>query len=239
MAYGTISRIFSLTSDVNRGASIKRIYEILRMNSYPQKLIKQLIQKFDRQTTNNIKTSTNGDNNTISKYRGLTYTTHLSDNLRNLLVKYDSDLRIGFKPLSTINKLIPTPYTKTPTAQQHGIIYSFSCNNCDGQYIGQTGQKLINRIKQHQNDHKSKKPRANNTAAFYHSQNTGHTFDFDNTKIITTEKHLQKRLILESININLNKSTSINLKSDIDTLNPSYSNLIQNLGVNMNKYNLK
>ena len=148
------------------------------------------------------------------------------------MIKHDQDFRIGFKPQSTIKRILPTPYAKTPTLQQHGIIYQFNCNDCNGCYIGQTGQKLESRLKQHHNDHKSKKLRPNNTAAFYYTKNTGHTFDLDNTKIIGTEKHLQKRLILEPIFINKNKTTSINLKSDIDTLNPPYSNLIQTLNRN-------
>ena len=109
------------------------------------------------------------------------------------------------------------------------IVYLFGCNDCDGQYIGQTRQKLGNRLKQHKSDQRSKTIKQNKTAAFQHTKNTGHTFDLDNTKVLTTENHLQKRLTLESININLYKRTSINLKSDIDTLNPAYTQLLQYL----------
>ena len=142
MAYGTISRILSVTFTINRHIAIKEIYRILKMNSYPRKLIKQLIQKFDNQNkTGKTNNSVSTENSIQPKYRGLTYTTHLSDCLRKLLIEHDKELQIGFKPLSTKNKIIPTPYTKTPTLQQHGIIYSLNCNNCDGGYIGQTGQK--------------------------------------------------------------------------------------------------
>lgn len=110
----------------------------------------------------------------------------------------------------------------------HNTIYSINCNDCEGVYIGQSGQKLKNRIKQHKSDHTSKTIKKNNTAAFQHSKDTAHTFDFENAKILTKEKHLQKRLTLEAISIHLNKK-AINLKSDIDTLNPTYTNLLNNL----------
>lgn len=53
-----------------------------------------------------------------------------------------------------------------------------------------------------------------------------HTFDYDNTKILASERNLQKRLTLEAININKYRKTSINLKSDIDSLNPAYTQLL-------------
>ena len=58
---------------------------------------------------------------------------------------------------------------------------------------------------------------------------TRHSFDFANTRILTKEHNLQKRLILESININLNNRHSLNLKSDLDVLNPTHTQLLQNL----------
>ena len=72
--------------------------------------------------------------------------------------------------------------------EQHGLIYSFACNDCAGVYIGQTEQKLKNRIKQHISDRNSKTLKVNSTAAYQHSKNLNHTFDFVNTRILTKEK---------------------------------------------------
>lgn len=222
MAYGTISRILTLTSDINRGTAIDMIYNILTMNNYPLNLIKQLINKFDNKNKRQ-------DNKEQKEwiYRSLTYTPHISECLAKLLTSHNKNLRIGYKPEKTIKKIIKSPYTQTTTMDKNNVVYKFKCNDCTGEYIGQTGQKLKNRIKQHKRDYKSKIAKSNSTAAFQHSRDTGHTFDFDNTEILKTEKNLQKRLLLEAININIHKNTSINLKSDIDNLNPSYSQLIK------------
>ena len=48
-----------------------------------------------------------------------------------------------------MNKLAQHTYEKIRTENQHGVIYAFNCKNCDGEYIGQTGQKLKIRINQH------------------------------------------------------------------------------------------
>ena len=55
------------------------------------------------------------------------------------------------------------------------------------------------------------------------------TFDFVNTRILTKENNLRKRLTLEAINIYLHRAEAINLKSDIDNLNPTYTQLLTNL----------
>lgn len=203
------------------------------MNNYPHNLIKQLIKKFDNRN-NNSKQEGSKEEKTWN-YRSMVYAPQISEKLHQLLNRYDENLRIGYKPDKTIRRIIKSPYLPVQKMDKHNIIYKFKCNDCEGEYIGQTGQKLKNRIKQHKGDHKSKIIKTNNTAAFQHSKQTGHTFDFENTQILKTEKNLQKRLILEAVNININKKTSINLKSDIDNLNPTYSQLIKNVQTNYKK----
>ena len=229
VAYGTISRILKLTSIENRSTSTNRIYEILKLNGYPGKMIKGLIEKYNKIEKTQIESTKNTNKETSSKiYKGLTYTPHLSEALSKLFKKNNALLEIGFKPETTVSRIIKSPYPPLPIEERHGVIYTINCKNCDGIYIGQTGQKLKNRIKQHKADITSKTTKKNNTAVFHHSKDTGHTFDFDNTKIVTTEKNLQRRLTLETINININRSNTINLKSDIDNLNPTYTQLLNN-----------
>lgn len=203
------------------------------MNAYPHHLIKHLISKFEtaskNQTKDSTKDNTETENKPSSTYKGLSYTPILSENLRSLLTKHDNEIKIGFKPYTTVNKICKTPYTPIPTMEKHNVIYAIDCKNCDGQYIGQTGQKLKDRLKQHTRDQIAKTPKQNNTAAYHHTKNTGHTLNFEKTRILATENHLQKRLTIESININLYKNTAVNLKSDIDTLNPAYTQLLKNL----------
>ena len=80
MAYGTISRILTLTSPNNRNTAIKEIYRLLKVNSYLHKLIKRLIQQFDNKNTKPEQSNINEAETTPKlTYKGLTYTTHLSE----------------------------------------------------------------------------------------------------------------------------------------------------------------
>lgn len=114
------------------------------MNGYPLKLINEMIDKFDSKTNNTTNNET--QHTTSSKYKGLIYTTHLSKNLSKLFRNHDPTIKIGFKLESTFRKIITTPYPSINKEEQHGVIYSITCNDCAGVYIGHTGQKLKNRI---------------------------------------------------------------------------------------------
>lgn len=74
------------------------------MNGYTLHLIQCLINKFNNSTKQKVtNASINIINNQTTKYKRLTYTTHLSENLRKLLTKHDDEIRIGFKPHTTVN----------------------------------------------------------------------------------------------------------------------------------------
>lgn len=113
-----------------------------------------------------------------------------------------------------------------PNEQKHGLVYKINCKNCDKIYIGQTGQLLKNRMAGHKTNHKHKHNNIQATAAVQHSVDTGHVFDLNNPKILTTEKHFKKRLTLETLYINKFKEKVVNLKSDIDNIHPEYSQLL-------------
>ena len=42
--------------------------------------------------------------------------------------------------------------TKVAELQQSNLVYQISCRDCTAVYIGETGQKLNNRIMRHRND---------------------------------------------------------------------------------------
>lgn len=143
-------------------------------------------------------------------------------------MRYNNNTRIGYKADATNRKIMGTPYTPISDGDKHGVVYSFPCGDCEGIYIGQTGQKLKNRIKQHQTDQNTTRTQKNHTAAKQHSLDTGHKFKFDDTKIVTRERNWAKRLTKEKININLNRRKAINLKSDLEDFNPIFVHLLEN-----------
>jgi len=129
-------------------------------------------------------------------------------------------------------------------------------NLCDAAYIGQTGRYLKTRIKEHEiNINKALKittdnltvsneqpqrrdkrrrhmiPRspdrnASSAAITTHAKNFKHLFKLKEVKILHKEKKLNKRLILESVEILKNRN-ACNTRSDVDGINDSYKDLIQ------------
>ena len=59
-----------------------------------------------------------------------------------------------------------------------------------------------------------------------HSTNLKHNFDFSNPKILDKEHNLEKRLILEMIEI-LNNKNSINKRSDMDCFSNIYKKFLE------------
>lgn len=122
--------------------------------------------------------------------------------------------------------LTRTPNRTISNMEKHDVVYSFNCNNCEGVYVGQTGQLLKNRIKQHKSDMERKSLNTNSTGAVQHVINTGHTFNLNQTKILAVQPKLNKRLVMEALYINKNQKNSINIKADIDKMNPIYTQLL-------------
>lgn len=226
MAYGTISRILNLSSKQHEEENIKKIHYILEMNGYPHYIIQQLINKHNnKQKDTTIDRSKNME---MKKYRGMLHIPQLTESLRSMFITYDPTIEIGYKPAKTVKTIINASNNKTSsTKSNHDVIYAFNCKKCEGVYIGQTGQKLKNRIKQHKAEQLKRCQKKNMTAALQHVIETGHSFDLDGTKILAKEKHLGKRLTLESLHINIQNKTTINLKSDIENLNPAYVQLLK------------
>ncbi|UYV79396.1 hypothetical protein LAZ67_17002464 [Cordylochernes scorpioides] len=81
--------------------------------------------------------------------------------------------------------------------QKKDIVYQIPCLNCNSVYIGETSRDLSIRIKEHQRNISKLNP---NSLIVDHVRETGHTPDFNNTRILhTNAKTKTQRLILEAI----------------------------------------
>lgn len=107
------------------------------------------------------------------------------------------------------------------------VVYQINCLDCPKCYIGTTGQKLSQRIREHELDVQHNRP--NKSTLAYHCITTGHTFDFAHPKIIERERVKKKRNFLEELRIK-SCNNCVNSKST-DTRNVSdiYTNLFKNL----------
>ena len=133
------------------------------------------------------------------------------------------NIKISFGNANTIGKnFFTNQKTKTPTEIKSNIIYKIPCRDCSKCYVGQTGRYLKQRLSEHRRD-QQKLNVINPTALVDRSRQLNHQFDFENTKVLKTERYLSKRLLHEMIFIKVNDT--VNYRRDIENLNQSYFNI--------------
>ena len=112
---------------------------------------------------------------------------------------------------------------RIPISLRSSVVYSIPCSGCDRKYIGQTSQFLKKRITQHKSDIRVGKFKFCALAA--HTHTTGHSFNYDEVRILASEPSLRSRLLLESFFINKDKKNAVNFKADTDNVSIIYSYL--------------
>ena len=88
------------------------------------------------------------------------------------------------------------------------VIYKVNCNDCNELYIGLTRRRLNVRLDEHSKRHYS--------ALYKHSSRTGHSINYQDPKIISTDNvkiRLQIKETLQIQNYSANKSLNVNIDS--------------------------
>ena len=124
-------------------------------------------------------------------------------------------VRTVFKSSNTLRSILIK--TKPDNSEQNSknCIYSIPCE-CGKQYIGETSRPLNVRKNEHQNY--LRKNEIEKSQICVHAFETGHTINWNNTKILTKEQDNKKRKIKESALILLNNESCVSNSSvDIST----------------------
>ena len=93
-----------------------------------------------------------------------------------------------------------------------GDMWAITCKDCTRIYLGQTGRKLGDRVKEH--ERAIKKGDVNNACA-KHNVETKHEIELQDVKVVYKEKMGSIRLALESYTIAANQSRLLNLAPPI------------------------
>ena len=117
-----------------------------------------------------------------------------SDQLARLLRKHN--IFSILKPINKIEGCLTSVKDKTPAENLAGV-YKIPCS-CSKVYIGQTGRRIITRVKEHIRDYKKECLRS---AIAEHSVETKHSIEFDQFETIVNISNYRKRYIREAIEI--------------------------------------
>lgn len=215
-------RSIALSHPSHREKQIKRAKRILLENGYPEREINKIFKRRIHKFYNNYASESKSKSKEEKTYIAIPYIQGLSEKIANILQKHD--ITTTYKTANNLQNLYTNLKTPTPKESKTNLIYSIPCKNCNGVYIGQTKQYLKNRIKGHESNLRGNN--ADKTALSKHAMEEGHSFDFANTRILKTEKHLRKRTFLEMVYIKRNK-TAINYRTDTNNLSQVYTKLLQ------------
>jgi len=95
-------------------------------------------------------------------------------------------------------------------------VYKLCCKNCDASYIGQTSRQLKTKISRHLNINKN----ITTQSITEHKLQFNH-FDWEDVKILDSERFLGKHLVSEMMFIKKQKN-GISLQSDTEHFDDAY-----------------
>jgi hypothetical protein len=98
-------------------------------------------------------------------------------------------------------------------------VYKLTCQTCEGSYVGQTGRKLSERLKEHETAWK--KHKKGHSSFAYHLIENDHEFDFTKIDLLHECNKNYKLNCLETLEINRNRISNKPCFNDMLQLNPS------------------
>ena len=119
------------------------------------------------------------------------------------------ELKVVFVAQLEMRNLFKFKDKVTDKFKQSLVMYRINCSNCKSFYIGKTERILGNRLKEHCRKPSAKTPNTN--APYKHSDQTGHTIDYEGIEIIDRADSNFKLCIKETLHI-------IESKPDLNTL---------------------
>lgn len=216
-----IMRVLRISDQDFHKSNINEITKILINNSFPKKVITQLIQD----TIRKLKDGSPNNREETHKYCSLKYIPGLTDN-RNMkmIINKTQNICYAYKANKTISQIFSNVKTPIDKQQQHNIVYEIECNgndeqSCDLVYIGTTKRTLQTRMGEHKTDIEKGTQK---TALAQHISKTGHKANFENVKILDKESKDDKRYTIESLRIQQKIERTMNLKEDTNNISVSY-----------------
>ena len=193
--------------------------------SYNSSLIKRIKSLSNKDNFETISyCDQNCDLNIIEKTKHfpIPYVKGASEKFKLALNKYK--VQPAYKPMNNLHKYIKTGKDKAKKEELSNVVYKIDCKNCNYSYVGQTKRKLKTRLKEHIND--IKKPIDSLSVISNHRIDNEHVMDWDNTRILDSERAYYKRLISEMIHIKTQRKV-LNKQSDTERFPDVYLPLLE------------
>ena len=195
------SRADLFSSDAHdKDLEFQRIMNVLRHNNFPD----YVIRKSDM-----VSVSNRNDGNSVVAFSGsvsLPYIKGCSERISRVLKRFN--IKSHFKPLNKLSKIFGLPKDPVEQNKKCGVVYEVPCGDCDKVYVGQTGNSLETRLKQHQAACRSFQ--IDKSALAEHSVQADHRINWSDAKVVTNETRWRQRLLAEAFHTTKRRNQALN-----------------------------
>jgi hypothetical protein len=191
------------SNNQQRIIEMEELRDLLLKNNYPQQIIQNEFDKFEKYKMINVDKVQNP--NEKIKYLSIPFINDKSEiigrKIQEAVKEYftNINLRVAFKSPATLGSHFPFKDKVTDPSKLSMVVYHLKCKNCNADYIGHTKRICDVRMKDHQTD--------KNFHVFEHHNKPGHEIDFENVEILDRADTVRKLEYKEMLYIRKHKPT--------------------------------
>ena len=219
-AISLIDRAVAFTNPIDRPERLNKVRQLLKENGYPKDFVEENIKVRVHRFYNNKQKK---DKIEGQRYVSAPYIPGLSERLKKTLNKHG--VILSTKTINKVNNVFTRTKYKIATANKSKVVYRAKCLNCPGKYLGQTKQKMDNRMYRHDLDYRNGKMDGSSMLT-QHALENGHKFDTENVEIVEHVDNYWSRLTAEAIHI-LKEPNAVNHRRDCNNIHASYVNIFK------------
>jgi len=222
IAFNLVKRVYSYSQTATEKEKFDTVSNLLTLNGYPKRVILGIISRY--KSSLNIEPRQNEKKipfSSVLQVKGLTSYIQRKIQQNNGGIPITSAYKHGVREIFSNLKDPVELFERTK------LIYNIDCKQCEKSYVGLVSrQSLDKRLKQHRRDQNNCLTQGiSKTALCDHVRTTSHLFDFENTKVLSTNNHYNKLKILEMLEITKNQN-SCNQRSDVSNTISQYQGLL-------------
>ena len=211
-------RAYNLCSPQHLQKELDTVYNISLQNGHPPARTTRIMDEIRRKFEHPNRLSSRQFNRQLkatlpSLTTSLPYHPTLSKDLKKILTSHD--IQVTNSSGTTLRNMLTKTKTTPPPPMTQNVIYEIPCNDCPGDYDGQTKRPILKRTKEHEADCRLRQADAKCGPA-YHARTTGHTLAWDRTTILTTTKHASQLDLTEHAAIKM-RDPIINRTNSVPT----------------------
>ena len=211
-----------------RNVEEKRVFEALRNNGYPRKFLREVCNKVKSNSIQDI-TKASTESESTNGLVILSYIKGTTEQLKRVLLKHK--FKVATKPMFTLRSQLMRPKDALGDLKQSGVVYNIPREDCDVEYIGETGRVFGTWQDKHERAVRLEK--GENSALGKHVHDEDHSVAWKKSRILCKENRWAQRKWKEACFIEHTKNGMANRDNGM-TLQEVYKPIVRSLRLKNN-----